>query len=268
MPSQRWGDPRTQLLTLDAWQAQRTAVCRMLRRVGKSAGGSTGELTGAAWRHAPTAYLIGTQCLPAARRLARVSPLVWRRLLVRSDSAIADLHVVLQVALGWTDEHLNRFVIHGREYGISHVGGLGFRDDPRQVRLVNLGLRIGERFLYEYDFTDGWQHDVRVEQILPPDPRRDYPVCIGGRRQVPPEDCGGPWAFHELRQRHSLVDSAERLMELVELRAAIGGEAFVHDHYEDVMQVMFWLGTDRFDRRGVNRQLAERVVGAQLVCTA
>ena len=63
----------------------------------------------------------------------------------------------MQTALGWSDEHLNRFVIHGREYGISHCGGIGFRDDPRQVRLVDFGLRVGERVVYEYDFTDGWQ---------------------------------------------------------------------------------------------------------------
>src|SRR5919199_183137 len=98
--------------------------------------------------------------------LRGVSPLIWRRLLVRGDSTIADLHATLQIALGWSDEHLNRFVIHGREYGVSHLGGISFRDDPRQVRLADLGLRVRERFLYEYDFTDGWQHDVRLEQIL------------------------------------------------------------------------------------------------------
>src|SRR5438477_1461988 len=97
--------------------------------------------------------------------LRSVSPLIWRRLLVRGDSTIADLHATLQIALGWSDEHLNRFVIHGREYGVSHLGGIGFRDDPRQVCLADRGLRIRERFLYEYDFTDGWQHDVRIEQI-------------------------------------------------------------------------------------------------------
>lgn len=159
--------------------------------------------------------------------LRGVSPLIWRRLLVRGDDTIADLHVFLQVALGWSDEHLNQFVIHGREYGIGHLGGIGFRDDPRQVRLVDLGLRVGERFVYEYDLTDGWRHDVRVEQILSLEPRRRYPTCTGGRRHVPPEDCGGPWAFLELRQRHSIIDSAERMMELLERRATIGGEAFV-----------------------------------------
>src|SRR6266704_3127079 len=136
--------------------------------------------------------------------LRGVSPLIWRRLLVRSHSTIADLHASLQRVLGWSDEHLNPFVIHGRDYGVWHDGGIGLRDDPRHVRLANLGLRARERFLYEYDFTDGWQHDVRIEQILPLEPGWCYPVCRGGRRAAPPEDCGGPWAFLELRQYYSV----------------------------------------------------------------
>src|SRR5713226_1476920 len=191
--------------------------------------------------------------------LRGVSPLIWRRFLVRSDSTIADLHATVQLALGWSDEHLNRFVIHGREYGVWHEGGLGFRDNPRHVRLANLGLRVSERFMYEYDFTDGWQHDMRVERILPLEPRRRYPVCSGGRRAVPPEDCGGPWAFLELRQRYSIISIADQLMELVERRIAIGCEAFVHDHYEDVMQLLRLLEIDRFDRRALNLRLAEQV---------
>ena len=51
--------------------------------------------------------------------LRGVSPLIWRRLLVRSDTSIADLHTTLQLALGWSDEHLNRLVIHGRDYGVA-----------------------------------------------------------------------------------------------------------------------------------------------------
>jgi hypothetical protein len=72
--------------------------------------------------------------------LRRVSPLIWRRLLVRADASIADLHAVLQLAFGWEGDHLHRFAIHGREYS----GGISFRDDPRQVRLADLGLRPGE----------------------------------------------------------------------------------------------------------------------------
>src|SRR4030081_3560598 len=110
--------------------------------------------------------------------LRGVSPLIWRRQFVGADSTIADLHATFQLALGWSDEHLNRFVIDGREYGVSHDGGIGFRDNPRHVRLADLGLRVRERSLYQYDFTHGWRHDVRVEQLLPLEPRRCYPVRI------------------------------------------------------------------------------------------
>ena len=97
--------------------------------------------------------------------LRGISPLIWRRLLVRSDSTVADLHATLQTALGWSDEHLNRFVVHAREYGVSHDGGIGFRDDPQEVHLADLGLRVGERFVYEYDFTDGWQGVVKLSRV-------------------------------------------------------------------------------------------------------
>jgi hypothetical protein len=43
--------------------------------------------------------------------LRGISPLICRRLLVRSDSTLADLHEVLRVAFGWHDMYLNRFEI-------------------------------------------------------------------------------------------------------------------------------------------------------------
>ena len=199
--------------------------------------------------------------------LRAVSPLIWRRVLVRSDTTIADLHTTLQTALGWTDEHLNRFVIHGREYGVWHDGGIGFRD--RHVRLANLGLRARQRFLYEYDFTDGWQFDVRLEQILPLEPGRHYPVCIAGRRAAPPEDCGGPWAFLELRQHYSAFRIGQRLLELLEpitvaddRRGDNDDDGNEHaddddDHYEELVHLLRWLRIDSFDRRAANRELAQ-----------
>jgi hypothetical protein len=88
--------------------------------------------------------------------LRGISPLIWRRILVRSDSTIADLHATLQLACGWRDEHPHRFVVNGREYGISYAGGLTFRD-AHDIRLADLGFEPGERFVYEYDFTDRWE---------------------------------------------------------------------------------------------------------------
>ena len=53
--------------------------------------------------------------------IRKISPQIWRRLLVRSDSTIADLHEILQVAFGWSDEHLHQFLIRGKPYGIESI---------------------------------------------------------------------------------------------------------------------------------------------------
>ena len=91
--------------------------------------------------------------------LRGISPMIWRRLLLRSDHSIADLHYTIQIAMGWSDSHLHRFHIHGKDYGVAHEGGLTFSDDPEGVRLGQFGFRLRERFSYEYDFYDNWTHD-------------------------------------------------------------------------------------------------------------
>ena len=123
--------------------------------------------------------------------LRGISPLIWRRLLVCADTSLADLHHIFQLVMGRTNSHLHRFVIHGKEYGIAYNDGLGFDDDPRQIRLKDFQFRRRERFVYEYGFNDHWQHEVRVEQILTAEGNRTFPVCIGGKRAAPPEECGG-----------------------------------------------------------------------------
>ncbi len=59
-----------------------------------------------------------------------------------------------------------------------------------------------ERFLYEYDFCDLWQHQIRFERKHPVETKRTYPVCVDGARCTPPEDCGGPQAYMELLDHH------------------------------------------------------------------
>jgi hypothetical protein len=180
--------------------------------------------------------------------LRGISPLVWRRLLVGVDSTVADLHQILQLSFGWSDDHLHRVFIHGREYGVGRDGGIWFDRNGREVRLGDLKLRAPERFVYEYDFGDSWLHDVHLEAARLLEPGKAHPVCIGGRRAAPPEDCGGPEAFMESRSRYALRArcSPQNLEEL---------ETLMDDEDE-------WSGAargydpDRFDRRAVNRLLS------------
>ena len=182
--------------------------------------------------------------------IRQISPAIWRRLLVRSDSTIADLHNIVQIAFGWAGDHLHRFVIRGKEYGVAYVGGIMFSDNPRQVRLDQFRFRLRERFLYEYDFYDLWQHEIRVKKILPLDPRKTYPVCTGGARTAPPEDCGGPWAFMELRENHTQWDIAHRLVGILE-------DSNLDDHQDEFESWKYWLNVDKLDRRALNRKLKQ-----------
>jgi hypothetical protein len=123
---------------------------------------------------------------------------------------------VIQTAMGWNDTGLHRFVIHGKGYGDARPNGIGFADDPHRVRLADFRLRGAEHFRYEYDFTDGWALDIRVERIVAFDAQRLYPDCTAGRGTAPPEDCGGSWAYLALLDRFEL-DGWEALTSLAEL---------------------------------------------------
>jgi hypothetical protein len=182
--------------------------------------------------------------------LREISPMIWRRLLVRSDSTIADLHSTLQIAMGWEDVHLHQFIIRRKRYGISWLGGMVFSDNAHQVQLSDLRLRVNERFLYEYDFSDQWQHEIRLKKQLPFDPTKNYPDCTGGARAAPPEDCGGPWAYLELQQNYNAWHIAQRILEIVEADS-------IGEYREELKTCQSWLKAAQFDRRSVNQRLKQ-----------
>jgi hypothetical protein len=74
-----------------------------------------------------------------------ISPLIWRRLLIRSDMSLATLHATLQIVFAWSDVHWHDWRIHRKAYGCACVGGPHFDGDPRPGSLAALRLHRGER---------------------------------------------------------------------------------------------------------------------------
>jgi len=183
--------------------------------------------------------------------LREISPLIWRRLLLRDDNTLADLHYTLQIALGWSDVHLHRFTRHERTYGIPQIGGISYTANARHVQLADLHLRLRERVTYEYDFNDGWVLDIRLEQRLPLDARQMYPRCGGGARAGPLEECGGAWAFMALRQQYTPRAILGRLVALHEDCT----EDERDDARAELAELGYWLRSERIDRRAINRRL-------------
>jgi len=120
--------------------------------------------------------------------------MIWRRLLVSSETTIAQLHQYIQVAFNWSGEHWHRFRIHGKDYGIGYLGGINFADNPHAVRLSRFRLHPRESFRYEYDFIANWRVAIRLEEILPQD-QRILPVCVGGRAAARGRICGSLSVF-------------------------------------------------------------------------
>ena len=125
------------------------------------------------------------------------SPPVWRRVLVPRDITLRNLHKTLQTVMGWTNSHLHQFVFKRQKYSDPKHGlGAGIIDESR-TRLEDLICTPGARMLYEYDFGDGWQHELLLEEVLLGE-ESFRQICVAGQRNCPPEDCGGPHGFSEL----------------------------------------------------------------------
>lgn len=132
--------------------------------------------------------------------LLGIRPLIWRRLLVPGDFTLMQLHQALQLVLGWTDSHLHLFQVDDLRYMLPDPDfGLEANErNERGKRLSRIVSVVGTRFRYDYDYGDNWQHEILVEQILTTEPGKVYPVCLGGGRAAPPEDCGGVDGYQEL----------------------------------------------------------------------
>ncbi|MET9180626.1 plasmid pRiA4b ORF-3 family protein [Kitasatospora aureofaciens] len=146
------------------------------------------------------------------------------------------LHQVIQAAMGWQNCHLHAFSAYGIQYG-RRSSELDFVDETTAV--LEVLVKEGGHLDYDYDFGDSWEHRVTVERRMTAEADHHYPACVDGAGACPPEDCGGPGGYEDLKR--TLQDSAD-------------------PEHEDLLR---WLGLEtaadfdpaHFDLREINRQL-------------
>jgi len=140
-------------------------------------------------------------------RLGGVEPPIWRRIQVPETYSFWDLHVALQDSMGWLDYHLHLFRVTKPVTG--EVAQVGIPDDDAfegdEATLPGWEIPITSYFPspgivahYDYDFGDGWEHELTLEAILPRQAGKKYPLCLSGARACPPEDCGGVGGYEDL----------------------------------------------------------------------
>jgi hypothetical protein len=125
-------------------------------------------------------------------------PPVWRRVLIPAAYPLDRVHRVVQGAMGWRDYHLHVFRVGELAYGSDPEDELGYLDETK-VRLADVA-DAGARIEYEYDFGDGWEHELAVEARTEAAVGQTYPVCTGGEGACPPEDSGGLSGYQQLKE--------------------------------------------------------------------
>jgi len=118
-------------------------------------------------------------------------PPIWRRFLVASTVTLRELHVILQIVMGWDNSHLHDFTLGHDRYGELNEEFFDEMKDESRFRLDQLLKSEKSKLVYNYDYGDGWEHDVLLEKILPFRHDMMLPHCIKGKRACPPEDIGG-----------------------------------------------------------------------------
>lgn len=145
--------------------------------------------------------------------LRSMKPKIWRRILIPSDMKLSDFHKVIQTTMGWTNSHLHQF-IKDNTYYLLRMKDDEFWDDIdnvdyRKMKVSDLLAFEKEKIIYEYDFGDSWYHDIVLEEILPFNKEQPLPLCIKGKMNCPPEDCGGVWGYMQMLEILSQPDHQE-----------------------------------------------------------
>jgi hypothetical protein len=163
-------------------------------------------------------------------------PKIWRRLLIPSDLLLQDFHTIIQIAMGWENDHLYQFAKGRNFYSPEDCTPDEMNNvEYEEIKISDLLKKEKDKILYEYDFGDSWRHDIILEKILPTDDKLRNPICTDGKMACPPEDCGGIWGYATL----------------LGILKQPG-----HEEYEDYLS---WVGTEfdptHFDKEVVNKVL-------------
>ena len=118
---------------------------------------------------------------------------IWRVLLIEADVTINSLISDFLIAFEWEGCHLADLKINGLFYSWFNGYTDAYGYDATEY-IVGEELSLGDKGIFFYDYTNSWEHDVVVQDIIY-DSTICTPFCVKGKGKCPPDDCGGPWGF-------------------------------------------------------------------------
>jgi Plasmid pRiA4b ORF-3-like protein len=97
---------------------------------------------------------------------------VSRKLALRGDKTLEDVHRLLQAAFDWDDDHLYAFWPSGKFWDRQPGAGFGrpgfcrdSGDRSARIQLDRLGLSVGQSVAYVFDFGDEWRVRLKLVDV-------------------------------------------------------------------------------------------------------
>lgn len=128
-------------------------------------------------------------------------PLIWRRIQVPGSFTLAQLHDTIQLSMGWSDSYVHQFLVGKISYEPTmktKVPRESKRFDEYKYKLH--ALEEGMRFMFSYIYGagEGWEHEIHLEEIIPPTRHLKHPILLSGEMACPPETIGDIHQYQQL----------------------------------------------------------------------
>lgn len=133
--------------------------------------------------------------------IAFSDPLIWRRIQVPGHFNLSRLHAIIQACMGWSDSYVHQFLVGKICYeptSSSTTLRESKRFDENKYRLHSLEEDMAFLFTYLYGAGEGWEHEIHLEQVIPPKKELKQPILLGGQRACPPETVGDVHEYQNL----------------------------------------------------------------------
>ena len=213
-----------------------TANAKSIQTSGK-AGGTKGRRKSKADRLVDSSKPSKTYVLYASIEDCPVK--VFRRIKVPSNLWLGNLGKILITAFGWAGYHLSQFTKGGVDYtskeNIEESFDFGYQRsiDEMTVTVEDVLPQKGSTISFEYDFGDGWIHNVRVSSVSD-EPLKDEDICVtSGKGACPPEDVGGVWGYSQMLDILSgKVDDPEEKASYEEWLGLRKGESYDPEEFD------------------------------------
>lgn len=120
-------------------------------------------------------------------------PLIWRRVQVPGTLTLTQLHDTIQQSMGWSDSHVHQFLVGKISYEPTmktKAPREAKRFDEYKYKLHTLEEGMRFMFSYLYGAGEGWEHEIHLEEIVPPTHQLRQPILLAGENACPPETIG------------------------------------------------------------------------------